>query len=82
MILFILTFCWVLGGAISLGITYILMRVMKVMVNKFFIVNNFKILLYYIVRDRLCNSNPVKFYLWCPFCNIPCFLLQAVLDAD
>lgn len=55
---------------------------MKVMVNKFFIVNNFKILLYYIVRDRLCNSNPVKFYLWCPFCNIPCFLLQAVLDAD
>lgn len=47
-----------------------------------FIVNNFKIPLYYIVRARMCNSNPVKFCLWCPLSNVPCLLLQTVHDAD
>lgn len=47
-----------------------------------FTVNNFKNPLYYIIRARLCNSNPVKFCLWCPLCNIPCLLLQTVHGAD
>lgn len=47
-----------------------------------FVVNNFKILLYYTVRVRLCNSNPVKFCQWCPVSNILCLLLQTVGDAD
>ena len=61
--------CWVLGGAITLGMTYILMKDIKVIVN-------IKSLLS--VRDRLRNGNLVKFCLWCPLSSLPRFLLQAV----
>lgn len=61
--------CWVLGGVISLDMTYILMRVIKVIVNIRSLLS---------VRARLCNGNLVKFCLWCPLSSLPCFLLQVV----
>lgn len=58
---------WVLGGVISLGMTYILIRVIIVIVN----INSLLS-----VRTRLCNGNLVKFCLWCPLSSLPCFLVQ------
>lgn len=46
--------CWVLGGDISLGMTYILIGVVKVIVN----INSLLS-----VRARLCKGNLVKFCL-------------------
>ena len=65
--------CWVLGGDISLGMTYILIGVVKVIVN----INSLLS-----VRARLCKGNLVKFCLWCPLDSLPCFLLQAVQEEE
>lgn len=60
---------WVLEGAISLDITYILMRVTKVVVNINPLLS---------VTTSLSTGNLMKLRLWCPLSSCPCFLLQAV----